>query len=254
MEKADKAEVRVVVDNVALDPRLVTEYGLAIHIRVWNGGSEKNLFFDVSGSPWALIHNAKLMGIDLGSVDYIVISHMHRDHYAALTALGNLLHPRRVYLPEPRGVSTRVSEVLEGVEVERTVYLRGRVVIAPGVTVFGPVGSSGEVSVLLDAGDYTLLLVACGHAPLKQVLYWAGRSYYDIVMGGFHLKNATREYVEEIGGILWKKAGVTIGLHCSHWGSWLLSRLLGTRYVEGGAGLRIVVEPGFLRCDPRPSL
>ena len=254
METADRAELTVLVDNVAVDERLVTVYGLSVYIRVYNGGSSKSLLFDVSGSPWALLHNARVLGVDIDGVDYVVISHMHRDHYAALPRVADILRPRRVYLPEPRGVSSRVSEVLEGVSVEKTVYLRGRVVIAPGVTVFGPVGSSGEVSLLVSAGGSSLLVVACGHAPLKQVLYWAGRSEYDVVMGGFHLKNSGREYIEEIAGLLWEKSRLVVGLHCSHWGSWLLSVLLGSRYVDGGAGLRIVAEPGLLRLHPPPAL
>lgn len=242
MERADYAEILVLGDNIALVDGAYTDYGLSIYIRVGNGTVEKRLLFDVSGSPWMLLHNAKLLGAEITDIDYIVISHMHRDHYAAITPLASLLNPRRVYLPEPRGVSQRVSEVLEGVRVEKTVYVRRRAVIAPGVTLIGPIASSGEVSMLVEAAGHRILLIACGHAPVKQVIYWAGGGRFDIVAGGFHLKNATRDYIEELGSLLYEKAGYTIGLHCTHWGSWLLRILLGARYIEGGVGLRIVAD------------
>ena len=254
MDRADYAEILVVGDNVSLVEDAYTDYGLSLYIRVSTGGAEKRLLFDVSGSPWMLLHNARLLGIDVTDVDYVVISHMHRDHYAALAPLATLLNPRRVYLPEPRGVSQRVSEVLEGVRVEKTVYVRRRVVIAPGVTLIGPVASSGEVSVLVEAAGLRILLIACGHAPVKQVVYWAGGGRFDVIAGGFHLKNATRGYIEELASLLYEKAGITIGLHCSHWGSGLLKMLLGTRYIDGGVGLRIVADRLGLQIYPQQSL
>ncbi len=254
MDRADYAEILVVGDNVSLVEGAYTDYGLSMYIRVRVGNVEKRLLFDVSGSPWMLLHNARLLGANVANIDYVVISHMHRDHYAALTPLADLLNPRRVYLPEPRGVSQRVSEVLEGVRVEKTVYVRRRMVIAPGVTIIGPVASSGEVSLLIEAAGSRLLLIACGHAPVKQVIYWAGGGSFDVVAGGFHLKNATRGYIEELAALLYEKAGVTIGLHCTHWGADLLRMLMGTRYVDGGVGLRISVDSLGLRFYPQQSL
>ncbi len=254
MEQADEATITVLVDNFSLVDDAHTEYGLSIHIEVEGRGRRHSILFDTSGSPWALLHNAKLLGIDLTSVEYVIISHMHRDHYYALRSLWGLLHPKLVYLPEPIGVSNRVYEVLEKGRVEETSVVRGRVVVAPGVEVFGPVASSGEVSVLVEAGGRRALLVACGHAPLRHIIYWSRRNAFDVVMGGFHLKNGGRRRIEEVYEALWDRASLVVGLHCSHWGSWLLKPLLGSRYVEGGVGLRIVLSRSSLHLHPQPSL
>ncbi len=254
MDEAEYAEVTVLGDNVSLVDGAYAEYGFSVYIRVSSGGSEKRLLFDVSGSPWMLLHNARLLNARIEDVDYVVISHMHRDHYAALPELASILNPRRVYLPEPRGLSQRVAEVLRGIAVEKTVYVRRRVVITAGVTAIGPVASSGEVSLLVEAGGRRLLLVACGHAHIKQILYWAGRRSYDAVMGGFHLKNAARAYMEELAETLREAAGLVVGLHCTHWGAHILSMLLGSRYVDGGVGLRLTLDPLGARLYPQPAL
>ena len=254
MGEAEHAELTVLGDNRSLIDGAYAEYGFSVYIRVSSPSGEKRLLFDVSGSPWMLLHNARLLSAEVEDVDYVVISHMHRDHYAALPELADILNPRRVYLPEPRGVSQRVAEVLRGVAVEKTVYVRRRTVITEGVTAIGPVGSSGEVSLLVEASGRRLLIVACGHAHIKQVLYWAGRGHYDVVMGGFHLKNAPRSYIEELAEALWGAAGLVVGLHCTHWGAWLLPQLLGSRYIDGGVGLRVTLDPLGVWLHPQPSL
>ncbi|AEM39589.1 beta-lactamase superfamily hydrolase [Pyrolobus fumarii 1A] len=242
MEKPEYARLTVLVDNLSLREDLATDYGLSIYIEVGSGASKWRLLFDVSGSPWALLHNARLLGTPIERVDHIIISHMHRDHYYALRELGEVLKPRIVYLPEPRGVSNRVSEILENVMVERTAYVRGRVTVAPGVEAFGPVGSSGEISLTLNVADYRLLIVACGHAGLRQIFYWSNAKHVDILMGGFHLKNASRDDIEEVAHLALERANLVIGLHCTHWGSGLLGTLLGTRYIDGGVGLTLSLD------------
>ncbi len=254
MEQADRAVATILVDNIALVDDAYTEYGLSLHVRVEARNREFNILFDTSGSPWALLHNAKLLGIDPARIDYVVISHMHRDHYYALKSLWGLLRPKLVYLPEPVGVSSRVSEILETGRVERTSLVKNRAVIAPGVEVFGPVASSGEVSMIVETRGARMLLVACGHAPMRHVLYWSRRDSFDVVMGGFHLKNGGRRRIEEVYEALRDKAAWVVGLHCTHWGSWLLRPLLGSRFIEGGVGLRICLSSSSLHFYPQPSL
>ena len=65
----------------------VAENGFSMLIRVL--GDEKNcsILFDAGTSPNGVCTNAKLMGIDLGEVCYVVLSHGHYDHFGGLPSV-----------------------------------------------------------------------------------------------------------------------------------------------------------------------
>ena len=69
----------VLADNRAKDPMFETEHGLSILLET---GSYRILLD--TGASDVFIRNAKRMGIDLGSVDYVFISHGHSDHAGGL--------------------------------------------------------------------------------------------------------------------------------------------------------------------------
>lgn len=74
MSETTEFKITVLVDNLA-EPRLRTEHGFAAWIEV--GG--RRLLFD-SGQGSGLIENAKMLGVDLRTVDTLVLSHGHYDH------------------------------------------------------------------------------------------------------------------------------------------------------------------------------
>lgn len=60
------------------------EHGFSLFIRVFNGDKSYSVLFDAGGSHEAVIENAKRMGISLGEVSCIVMSHGHHDHFGGL--------------------------------------------------------------------------------------------------------------------------------------------------------------------------
>src|SRR5258708_8770404 len=79
----------------------LAENGISFLLEVVAGGRTTTILFDAGMSPIPLVHNAKLLAIDLTEVDQVVLSHGHPDHfggiYAALEQIGYrvplLAHP-----------------------------------------------------------------------------------------------------------------------------------------------------------------
>jgi 7,8-dihydropterin-6-yl-methyl-4-(beta-D-ribofuranosyl)aminobenzene 5'-phosphate synthase len=66
-------------ENTAGMDGFVGEWGLSILVE----SDEVNVLFD-TGQSFSIIHNAKLLGIDLSQIDKIVLSHGHFDHTGGL--------------------------------------------------------------------------------------------------------------------------------------------------------------------------
>ena len=69
----------VLVDNRTNDPVLETEHGLSVFLE-----TERHRILLDTGASDMLIRNAKQLGIDLSTVDYVFISHGHNDHAGGL--------------------------------------------------------------------------------------------------------------------------------------------------------------------------
>lgn len=73
-------KITILVDNRITRPELRVEHGLAL----WIESEGKRILFD-TGQGGALEKNAKILGVDLGKTDIIVLSHGHYDHSGGMT-------------------------------------------------------------------------------------------------------------------------------------------------------------------------
>jgi 7,8-dihydropterin-6-yl-methyl-4-(beta-D-ribofuranosyl)aminobenzene 5'-phosphate synthase len=63
---------------------LVSEFGLAMHVESRRGTETRRVLMDFGFTPEALINNAELLDIDPSSLDALVLSHGHYDHFGGL--------------------------------------------------------------------------------------------------------------------------------------------------------------------------
>jgi 7,8-dihydropterin-6-yl-methyl-4-(beta-D-ribofuranosyl)aminobenzene 5'-phosphate synthase len=103
----------------------VAEHGLSLLVSVAQGDGRRTILFDTGSSVNELVHNMRVLGVEPGEIETIVLSHGHFDHTTGLNGLAQGLQPlpplvvhpdfwlrRRVALPrrEPYELPTTSEE------------------------------------------------------------------------------------------------------------------------------------------------
>jgi 7,8-dihydropterin-6-yl-methyl-4-(beta-D-ribofuranosyl)aminobenzene 5'-phosphate synthase len=131
LRPVDHLEVTVVVDN-ALDilstvPDSVTSelandlaagarevsgpavccaaWGLSLHVSATLGEQRHNVIFDAGPEGWSFERNAQRLGVDLGAVEEVALSHGHWDHAGGLPAAVASVHRANGGRPVPMHVN-----------------------------------------------------------------------------------------------------------------------------------------------------
>jgi hypothetical protein len=73
-------KLTVLVEESGGQPNLVAKHGLSVLIETSSAESEPRILMDTGSPPYLALHNAKVMKLDIGSGDAIIISHGHYDH------------------------------------------------------------------------------------------------------------------------------------------------------------------------------
>ncbi len=104
-----KARITVLSENsVPKSGNLIGEHGFSA---VVERGDDKILFDTGRGS--ALIHNSRFLGVDLGSIRKVALSHGHSDHTGGLVELFRDMTPREVFA-HPDIFNSRFHELPDG--------------------------------------------------------------------------------------------------------------------------------------------
>jgi 7,8-dihydropterin-6-yl-methyl-4-(beta-D-ribofuranosyl)aminobenzene 5'-phosphate synthase len=125
----------------------IGENGVALHVKLEWDRYEYNILFDTAMSGKVMLHNAAALGLDMGALDHIVISHGHPDHYGGLI---DLLASRPAPVPVSLGEAAFVPRYLrlasgqvapfynQGFTREAIERVGGRVVAHDGALEVGP--------------------------------------------------------------------------------------------------------------------
>ena len=214
----------VLSDNRAKEPAFKTEHGVSILLET----GLHRILLDTGASD-VFIRNAKRMGIDLGTVDYVFVSHGHSDHAGGLRHFMEINKKAKVIV-SPHAVNGKfysmrndlhsISPVWpEGID-DRFVLVDYTCEVADGVHVMAhipqtcpmPKGNRHLYS-KDDEGNYIpddfrhelalytngLLFTGCAHSGLENILAacpWP----VNTVVGGFHLLDG-HETINELVGL-----------------------------------------------------
>src|SRR6056297_2168856 len=150
-------KLKIVYDNEARKP-LVSSWGFSAFIE----GKEENVLFDTGDKAGLLKNNMAEMGIDVDSIDKIVISHEHHDHTGGLFDI--LDKSMKVYLLKEfsEKLKDKVRKNAKVVEVD------GMQKISEEIFTTGKIGTDiVEQSLLIDYDGGYLVLTGCAHPGLS---------------------------------------------------------------------------------------
>ncbi|NLY70259.1 MAG: MBL fold metallo-hydrolase [Clostridiales bacterium] len=215
--------IKVLVENTSISKDFGSEHGLSLYIET----KDKKILFDVGASDLYL-KNAEKLNINIGDIDYLIISHGHYDHGGGLEAFLNINKKAKVYLhPLAFGkyYAQRLDNSFEYVGIDgklkensQIVFTSDQFYIDKGLEVFSnihqkeppPISNKGllmekegkmladsfshEQNLIIEEDDKTLLVTGCAHNGIinivEQFNTLKGRMP-NYVIGGFHLSGSS---------------------------------------------------------------
>jgi 7,8-dihydropterin-6-yl-methyl-4-(beta-D-ribofuranosyl)aminobenzene 5'-phosphate synthase len=267
--------VTVLVDAFGDRADLAKDWGYSALIE----HSGKRVLFDTGNDSELFRHNVETLGVDLGNLDFVVISHRHGDHTDGLRYLLSINADVTIYVPDdeyfggptPGAFFRRPVETLpmhmryfdgnvpdplpHGSPWKHAVLRRvdTALEIAPGIRVVRNISGGGnftetpELSLILDTPEGQVLVVGCSHPGIERILESAEAPTRAVrlLVGGLHWVTAPDSAVEQLGHRLaheWNVRGIAPG-HCTgEHGFAVLSRMFGRRYRYAGVGTVITLE------------
>jgi 7,8-dihydropterin-6-yl-methyl-4-(beta-D-ribofuranosyl)aminobenzene 5'-phosphate synthase len=199
-----QARITVLSENSVIKPgALIGEHGFSALVE---RGDEKILFD--TGQGYALIHNARILGVDLGLVKKVVLSHGHNDHTGGLSEFLKDGGMRDIYAhpgifnsryrevtdgsPKPIGIpftrshleglgarfhlSEEPQEVAEGIKTTGMVPRRTSFETGDTTLVLGKEHGGGrdplsdDLSLVVEGDSGLVVLLGCAHSGLVNIL------------------------------------------------------------------------------------
>ncbi len=206
-------KLTTLLENTTCRDDLACEHGLSLYLET----GIHNILFDM-GQSSAFAQNAEKMGIDLGRVDFAVLSHGHYDHGGGLRRFLEINHHAPVYVnqyvfqPHYHGADRYIGLDRNLSENPRLILVRETMTVAPGLTLYPrcplpyPMDADGlhvlengilkpedfrhEQYLLIEEEGRRILLSGCSHRGIRNI---AEAFRPDILIGGFHLMNTAEE-------------------------------------------------------------
>jgi 7,8-dihydropterin-6-yl-methyl-4-(beta-D-ribofuranosyl)aminobenzene 5'-phosphate synthase len=231
-------KITVVYDNKTLDPDLSPAWGFSCLVG-------EDFLFDTGGDGPRLLSNMERMGLDVGGIKTVALSHAHGDHTGGLGGL--LAANKDLTVCFPRSFPSKFKQQVRA--RARVVEVHEPVEIAEGIYTTGEMGRGlVEQSLVLTTDQGLVVITGCAHPGIVRIVKKAkgvvnGEVY--LVMGGFHLSVASTKAVE---GIIadFRRLGVqkAAPCHCTGDGAiGMFAAEYGEDFIEIGVGKVLEIGP-----------
>jgi len=239
--QAEQTTITILYDNTVYIPGTESKWGFACLIK----GIEKTILFDTGWNSQILLGNIDFLGVNLDSLDQIVISYNHPDHTGGLDSVLGRKSEVSVYFGAsyPAYFGQNILDkgatpilVDRPIEICEHVFSTGELL-----------GAVNEQSLILDTEKGLVIITGCSHTGIVNILNEAkqihNKNIY-LVLGGFHLLNysdaAVNQIIEEFRALGVEKCGAT---HCTGERQiTLFKEAYGENYVPMGVGQVIQVS------------
>jgi 7,8-dihydropterin-6-yl-methyl-4-(beta-D-ribofuranosyl)aminobenzene 5'-phosphate synthase len=225
-------KIAVVYDNKSLYRELSSAWGFSCLVG-------DDLLFDTGGDGPILLSNMERMGLDVGRIKLVVLSHAHGDHTGGLAGLLAVNKEITIYLPhsfptrfkEQVKAHTHVVEVHEPMEIAEGVYTTGE--MRRGLV---------EQALVLVTNQGLVVITGCAHPGIVEMIHRAkqigGNGIY-LAIGGFHLSVVSTRAVK---GVIadFRRLGVQRVAPCHCTGKQAMKMFAaeyGDDFIEVGVGM-----------------
>lgn len=237
--------ITTLAENSVYGKGLQGEHGLSLLVET----PDHKVLFD-TGSSDLFLRNARLMGINLSDVDYVVLSHGHRDHTGGLHAFLKMNSKAKVVCKKEifrrKFKEERENGVLHPEALDRSRFwlVDTSIEIVPGIFVLPkieiadtndthfehffteidgkrhPDTFEDELALVLREEKEVSILSACSHRGITNMIRSLKEVFpaltLKLVLGGFHIHNAEVDKFNVISAYLGKEAPQRLGVcHCT---------------------------------------
>src|SRR5262249_8838850 len=270
---ASPNRVTILYDAFGGRAGLTRDWGFAALVE-YNG---RRILFDTGNNADVFANNVRTLGVDLRTIDFVVISHRHGDHTAGLNYLLTVNPSVKIYAPKEGfgvfgaalpGTFYRSDSAL----TKRMMYFDGRppleltfgtpwpaahfvridslTEVAPGVSIIPTVSQTPgtlelrELSLALRTPDGLILIVGCSHPGIETIVEASARvaNHVSLIVGGLHLVTTSDAEIERIATSLhdrWHVDRIAPG-HCTGEPAFAaLERVFKARYLYARLGTTI---------------
>ena len=220
-------KITVLTENTCKSGNFSCEHGLSLYIEA----GDKKILFDM-GQTELFTENASKMGIDLGDVDFAVLSHGHYDHGGGLAKFLEINQKAPVYISKYafgghfNGTEKYIGLDLSLKDSERLIFTDDFCKICDGFNLYScnknekpyDLGSFGltektddgfipdrfihEQYLMIEENGKKVLISGCSHKGILNIAKWFDA---DVIVGGFHfsklaLDDTLKSYAEILDG------------------------------------------------------
>ena len=260
-------KITALTENTCHLPHLGCEHGLSLFIET----GDCKILFD-TGQSRLFAENAAKLGIDLGDVDFVVLSHGHYDHGGGLERFIQINKTAPIYLnknafePHFNGVEKYIGldpelkgnprliftgetyEITDGIvlytcnERERRFPLdaAGLNMVQNGI--FLPEDFRHEHYLHITEGSKRIVISGCSHKGIRDIVGWL---HPDVLVGGFHLmKTDSKEILAAFADELDRYLTEYYTCHCKGTAQYefLRTRMKRLHYLSAGESIQISTD------------
>ena len=238
-------QLTTLIENHVKQKSLLAEHGLSILIDT----GTKKILFD-TGQTDSFLQNARVLGINLEDIDYVVLSHGHSDHTGGLNAFlktnkkAVVICKKEILVPKYNKLNQFIGMVWQDKEmsgrfhfIDEVTELEPNIFIMPDIEIYNDVDThfnelkisvngclvedkmQDELFIAIRKKNNISIVTACSHSGITNICTTA-TDYFKLaiysITGGFHLKHCTHKQYDFIVAYFNKIKPTIIGTcHCT---------------------------------------
>lgn len=266
-----KPQITILYDAFGADASMSKDWGFSALVEI----AGKRILFDTGNDADIFSANVKVKGVDLKTLDFVVLSHRHADHMAGLNYVLSVNPTVKIYAPKEGfgiygsslpssfyrkdesltpemryygGAPPQVMKFGAAWQAANFELIDKTTEIAPGMTLIALISDAPgtkelkELSLAINTPEGVVLVVGCSHPGIERIVEAAAAAVAPkirLIAGGFHLVAAPDEVIAKAVAALkdtFKVENVAPG-HCTGEPTFAaLKKAFGDQYLYAGLG------------------